>query len=108
MLIKLKQKEYDLLESSKNKNNNHLKISRLISTIIKDTIELLNKPIFVNKRMVSMLLKASHNLPRYYLGQNDQTLCRLSLPSIEYKDAIEYCFAYMDEETRRKYQTLVN
>jgi len=108
VLIKLKQKEYNLLEPSKNKNNNHLKVSRLMSAIIKDTIELLNKPIFVNKRKVSMFLKASHNLPRYYLDQNAQTLCRLSQPSIEYKDAIEYCFTYMDEKARQKYQIFIN
>lgn len=98
-------RDFKVFESSNGRSNASINI--LMFSIIKDILNLLSKGIFVDKRKVSMLLRASHNLPRYYLGENNKTLCELSLPSIEYEDAIEYTFQNMDDEARQKYKSFI-
>lgn len=105
-LEELMLKEFEIFEAFDKKKYNG-SISRLMSAMIKDVLELLDKGIFVNKSKISMLLKALHNLPRYYLGRNIHTLCELSQPSIEYEEAIEYSLQNMDEEARQKYQVYI-
>ncbi|MDQ2088217.1 hypothetical protein RBH29_17475 [Herbivorax sp. ANBcel31] len=79
-------------------------INLLMSDIINEILELLDRGVFVDKKKITMLIRALHNLPRVYLKKNLQTICDLNQPSIEYKDAIQYAFSNMDENTKQKYK----
>lgn len=84
-----------------NRNNNSVNL--LMNDITTEILENLSNGIIVNKKKITMLIKAIHNLPRVYLGNDTQTICNINQPSIGYKDAIEYSFSYMDKDTKQKY-----
>lgn len=57
----------------------------------------------ISKRKVYDLLCTLHNLPRVYLGKNNETLCELMLDAISEQDAIQYAFDNMSLEMKEIY-----
>lgn len=64
------------------------------------------KKIFVDRKKITMLFRALHNLPRAYLRENTDTFCGINMPQISQCEAIEYSFANMDMETKKHYVDL--
>lgn len=102
MINLLQECNYSIINSvdPKKCNNN---INHLMDEITSEILKLLDKGIIVNKKKLSMLIRAVHNLPRVYLGNDKQTLCSLEQPAIDFRDAIEYSFSNMDKDTKQKY-----
>ncbi len=82
---------------------NNVFVNQLMSRLFMDLIVEINKT-RIQKRRVYDLLCALHNLPRVYLGKNNETLCELMLEGILEQDAIEYAFNNMSLDMKEKYK----
>lgn len=86
---------------------NSMIVNQLMNQLFVDLISEINKT-FIKKRNVYDLLCALHNLPRVYLGKDNETLCGLMQEAISEQDAIEYAFDNMSLDMKKKYQNLVS
>ncbi len=104
---KAKQNNFKIITSN-DLNKSNLIINKLLIEITSELLKLLEKKLFLNKQKIYMLIRAAHNLPRYYFNEKEETLCGLCTRiSISYQDAVEFSFSNMDEETRLKYEKLI-
>lgn len=91
-------------------NNNHYYekvINKLMLEMIEELLTALNdKPI--NKKKVHMLLRALHNLPRFYFNIKNKTFYNLQGLAISYVDAVKYSFDNMDDVFKEKHKKLLN
>lgn len=81
-------------------------VNQLMNQLFLDLITEIKKT-FIKKRKVYDLLCALHNLPRVYLGKDNETLCGLMQEAISEQDAIEYSFDNMSLDMKKKYQNLM-
>lgn len=78
-------------------------VNELMLYMMNEVIENLSK-FWVNKKCVSVLLRALHNLPRVYLTQNLPTLCDRKEARINPELAMKYAHDNMDEDLKEKYK----
>ena len=84
-------------------------INKLIIDLIDDALFYLNEKIFINKKRIYYLIRSLHNLPLYYVKENQSLIGSCRTPTSK-KVALESSFSIvnMDDETRIKYAHLLN
>ncbi len=82
------------------------KVDMLMDDLFEELMREMNK-IFLNKKRIYSLLNVMHNLPRVYLGEHKQTLCQYEHMEISEQLALEYAYANMEDEMKKKYYSIV-
>lgn len=88
---------------------NHLNHQQTINNLMLELVEhllltLKSKP--TDKAKAHMLLRALHNLPRFYFSQSE-SLYGFQNQGISFDDATEYSFSNMDEGFRSRFKGLI-
>lgn len=89
----------DLVYSSEN----YCSINSLMDALFSDLVTEINKT-FIDKKKVYDILCVLHNLPRVYLGKENDTFCCICQDCISAKDALNYSYDIMNSEMKIKYE----
>lgn len=78
-------------------------ILNFMNDLVLELVELLKPKIFVNRNQVHLVIRALHNLPKYFL-QNPQTdIYGLKNVATDFQNVIEYSFGNMDQSMKNRY-----
>lgn len=77
-------------------------INKMIDDMFQQLLLELDK-LLIDKRKIYNILCTLHNLPRVYLGNDEETLCNLGQKSITEEDALMFAIDNMDEQMKEKY-----
>ena len=82
-------------------------LNALLLRLVDDLLESL-KVKSIDKEKVFILVRALHNLPRFYLNEKSETLFNIRQSQITYEDAVKYAFDNMDNVSKEKYQRYIS
>lgn len=82
------------------------KINQLMLFLLEDLLKKLDN-FMIKKEDIYHIFNILHNLPRVYLGEKKETICKLNQVNISEEEALNYAFQNMDIIFREKYNQLM-
>ena len=104
---RMQKSDYSELTLSYDNDKEDKIIINIMNDLVNQLLDVLNENyLIINKRKIYNILRAVHNLPRYFLKkitQQSPEIEAFEYSGIDFKDAIDYSFLNMDDSMKMKY-----